>query len=194
MSIASSDNLEQYPNLLPHCHKIKPPLNDKAIDRVDQLLRRRDVAAFVMETVICNLGVLVPDKRFMTELRRLCRKYGTLFICDEVATGFGRTGRMFACEHFGIEPDILCMAKAITGGYAGMGATIVTDEVQRSIDGEYGAWSSYGWHPLGVDAAIANITYLIKHRDRLLKNVNARSEDFAARLAQMEFEEPATIR
>jgi acetylornithine/N-succinyldiaminopimelate aminotransferase len=66
-----------------------------------------------------------------------------------------------------IEPDILCLAKAITGGYAPLGATITTEKVTRSVGDEFSFYSTYGWHPFSVDAAIANIRYLMKHKTRL---------------------------
>ena len=68
--------------------------------QVETLLKKRDVAAFIMEPIICNLGAVVPKDEFVRGVRKLCTRYGTLFIADEVATGFGRTGRLFACEHF----------------------------------------------------------------------------------------------
>jgi adenosylmethionine-8-amino-7-oxononanoate aminotransferase len=83
-------------------------------DRVETVLKSREIAAVIMEPVICNLGVVVPQAAFMKALQRLCKHYGSLLIMDEVATGFGRTGKLFATEHFDIEPDILCLAKAIT--------------------------------------------------------------------------------
>jgi len=120
---------ETYPNLLPHCRQVKPPLDDRAADRVERLLKGEKVAAFIMEPVVCNLGVLIPSNEFMTRVRDACRKHGTLFVMDEVATGFGRTGKLFASEHFKLDPDVLCLAKAITAGYAPMGATLVTKAV-----------------------------------------------------------------
>jgi acetylornithine/succinyldiaminopimelate/putrescine aminotransferase len=194
LSVGASDNRRKFRNLLPNCRKIKPPLDHKAAERVEKLLRGRDVAAFIMEPVILNLGVLIPDREFMTALRELCTKYGTLLILDEVATGFGRTGKLFASEHFRIEPDIMTMAKAITGGYAGMGATITTEQIGRSVREEVSVYSTYGWHPLSVDAAIANLRQLKKHRARLLKHVNEMGDYFTARLSQMEFKSPATVR
>ena len=139
---------EAYPNLLAHCHHVEPPLDDRAADRVERLLKGEKVAAFVMEPVVCNLGVLIPSKEFMARVRGACRKHGTLFVADEVATGFGRTGKLFASEHFDLDPDVLCLAKAITAGYAPMGATIVTDEVAKAAG--VGFYSTYGWHPLSV--------------------------------------------
>jgi adenosylmethionine-8-amino-7-oxononanoate aminotransferase len=194
MSVASSDNREQFPNLLPHCRKVKPPLDAKAAERVDRLLRKRDVAAFIMEPVICNLGVQVPDAGFMSELQRLCKRYGTLLIADEVACGFGRTGKLFASEHFDLRPDMMCLSKAITGGYAGLGATVIADKVARSVRGEFGAWSTYGWHPLAVDVALANLRHILKHRTRLLANVERMGAYFAERLSRMKFRSPATVR
>lgn len=149
-SVGEGDR-ETYPNLLAHCHRVDPPLDDRAAEKVEWLLKGEKVAAFVMEPVVCNLGVLVPSQEFMTRVREACRKSGTLFVADEVATGFGRTGKLFASEHFGVEPDIMCLAKAITGGYAPMGATVVTAEVAEAAG--VGFYSTYGWHPLSVAAA-----------------------------------------
>ena len=179
---------------MPNCHKVKPPLDQKAADRVEKLLRGRDVAAFIMEPIILNLGVLIPDKEFMQTLRELCTKYGTLLILDEVATGFGRTGKLFASEHFEIEPDVMTMAKAITGGYAGMGATITTEEIGEAVREDVNIYSTYGWHPLSVDAAITNLKYIKKHQKRLLGKVAKMSDYFATRLSQMEFKDPVTLR
>ena len=194
LSIGATENKRKFKNLLPNCHKIKPPLDHKAAEKVERLLRGKDVAAFIMEPVILNLGVLIPNKEFMTTLRQLCTKYGTLLILDEVATGFGRTGKLFASEHFEIEPDIMTIAKAITGGYAGMGATITTEEIGKAVRDEVSIYSTYGWHPLSVDAAIANLRYIRKHKARLLKNVMEMSDYFMARLSQVEFKHPATVR
>src|SRR5688500_9922310 len=110
MSIGSSENRETFKNLLPNCRKIPRPLDHNALAKVETQLKKRDVAAFIMEPIICNLAALVPSGEFIRGVRELCTRYGTLFIADEVATGFGRTGKLFACEHFDLEPDILCMA------------------------------------------------------------------------------------
>ncbi|HUP50177.1 MAG TPA: aminotransferase class III-fold pyridoxal phosphate-dependent enzyme [Thermoanaerobaculia bacterium] len=81
----------------------------------------RDVAAFIMEPVGLSLGVSVPELAFMEGVQRLCRRYGTLLVMDEVATGFGRTGKMLASEHFEIEPDIMCLGKRSAAATAGWG-------------------------------------------------------------------------
>jgi 4-aminobutyrate aminotransferase-like enzyme len=193
MSIGASSNRETFKNLLPSCHKIEPPLDHKALRRVETLLKKRDVAAFIMEPIICNLGALVPDDEFVRGVRELCTRYGTLFIADEVATGFGRTGKLFACEHFDLEPDVLCMAKAITGGYGGLGAVITTPQIANAIKEDFGLYSTYGWHPLAVAAALANLRYLTRHKNKLLKNATQLGEYFQTRLSQMSFKGKATI-
>src|SRR3954467_14161678 len=194
MSIGASDSRETFLNLLPNCHKIDPPLDHRALGKVETLLKKRDVAAFIMEPIICNLGALVPENDFVRGVRRLCTRYGTLFIADEVATGFGRTGKLFACEHFDLEPDILCMAKAITGGYGGLGAVITTSKIAKAIKEEFGLYSPYGWHPRAVAAALANLRYLTRHRNKLLKNATELGQYFLTRLSQMSFKGKATVR
>ena len=193
MSIGAAQNRERFKNLLPNCHKVKPPLDRKALDKVETLLKKRDVAAFIMEPVICNLGALVPDREFVLGVRKLCTRYGTLFIADEVATGFGRTGKLFACEHFDLEPDILCVSKAITGGYGGLGAVITTAKIAGAIKGDFGLYSTYGWHPRAVAAALANLRYLRRHQNKLLRNTTQLGEYFLSRLARMTFKSKATI-
>lgn len=194
LSIGASSNRENYPNLLTNCLKIAPPLNRDALKKIERRLRRRDVAAFIMEPVSCNLNVLIPDDAFMTGLAKLCRRYGTLLIMDEVACGFGRTGKLFATEHFGIAPDIMCLAKAITGGHAPMGAVITTPAVAKSAEKEGSFYSTYGWHPIAVEAALTNIRYWIKHKNKLLAHVSAMSALFQERLSQIEFQQRASVR
>ena len=194
LSLGAPDNRRTPKNLLPNCRKLQPPLDRKAVARVERLLKGKDVAAFIMEPVILNLGVLIPEQEFMQALRELCTKYGTLLVLDEVATGFGRTGKLFASEHFGIEPDVMTVAKAITGGYAGMGATMTTDRIGNAVSDKVSAYSTYGWHPLSVASAIATLKYIRQHKRGLLGNVANMSDYFAKRMSQMEFRKPAAVR
>lgn len=175
-------------------HTLKPPLDERALDRLETLLHKRDVAAFIMEPVICNLGVVIPTREFMRGAGELCARYGTLFVADEVASGFGRTGKLFATEHYDLEPDILCMAKAITAGLAPMGATIMTDEVSEGLDDDFAFYSTYGWHPYAVEAAIANARYWKRHARALLDNVAARSAELEAGLGAVDFPRAAEVR
>ena len=194
MSVGGSDFRSWYKNLLPDCHKIKPPLDNRAADQLEAVLKTRDIAAFIMEPIICNLGVEIPEQGFMSRAQALCRKHGTLLIMDEVATGFGRTGKLFASEHFGIEPDIMCLAKGITGGYGGLGATLTTEEVAASMAYDFSFYSTFGWHPLSTASAIATIKYMVKHQKRLEKNADAMGRYFVERLSRMSFKCPAKIR
>ena len=189
ISVAASDGREPYPNRLSSCLTIAPPLGRRAAERLKNLLEKRDVAAFIMEPISCNLAVMVPEDDFMKRAQQLCRRYGTLFIADEVACGFGRTGKVFASEHFGLHPDILCMGKAITGGYAPMGATIVTQKVAKSVEDKVGFWSTYGWHPSSVDAAIATVRWVKRNARKLMRHVDEVSSYIAERLRAMNLEE-----
>jgi acetylornithine/succinyldiaminopimelate/putrescine aminotransferase len=195
LSIGSSENREQFKNLLPNCIKIKPPLDDSAADKVEGRLKKKDIAALIMEPVICNLGVMIPEHGFMKTVSTLCQRYGTLLIMDEVACGFGRTGKLFACEHFEVKPDVLCLAKAITGGYAPMGTCITTPKIANKVlKNGFQFYSSYGWHPLAVEAAIVTIRYWMKNKEKIFRNVTALSRCFTDRLSQMKFKKGATLR
>jgi acetylornithine/succinyldiaminopimelate/putrescine aminotransferase len=194
LSIGDSAKREQITNLLPHCYRVKPPLNEDKLAKIEGRLKKRDIAAFIMEPISINLGVLIPDARFMQGVQRLCKKYGTLLVADEVATGFGRTGKLFACEHFDLRPDIMCVAKAITGGLGGMGATLISASVARSMEEEGSFYSTYGWHPRSVAISIAALGYLTKHKNRLLRNAASLSDYFAERLAQIDFKQRASVR
>lgn len=194
MSIGSSNFRKHYSNLLPNCYKIKPPLNAKAAQEIEKLLKKGDVAGFIMEPIICNLGVLIPDHEFFDIVTKACKKYGTVLIIDEVATGFGRTGKMFACEHFGIEPDIMTMAKGITGGYGALGATIMTEEVAKGMDWPFSFYSTFGWLPISVESALATINYMLENKEKIFKNVAKVSEFFENRLKRIKFKYSAKVR
>jgi acetylornithine/succinyldiaminopimelate/putrescine aminotransferase len=195
LSIGSSENREQFNNLLPNCMKINPPLDNKAADKVEARLKNKDIAALIMEPIICNLGIMIPEHAFMKRITVLCRRYGTLLVMDEVACGFGRTGKLFASEHFEIQPDVLCLAKAITGGAVPMGACMTTAKIASKVmKNGFQFYSTYGWHPLAVEAAIANIRYWKQNKKKILGNVTAMSQRFTDRLSQMKFKKDATIR
>jgi acetylornithine/succinyldiaminopimelate/putrescine aminotransferase len=169
-------------------------LDNSAADRAIKLLKNKDIAALIMEPIICNLGVVVPEKVFMQKIQSACKKYGTLLIIDEVATGFGRTGKVFASEHYDLRPDIMCLAKGITGGYGGLGATIMTPEVAKSMEWDFSFYSTFGWHPLSVEVAIANIEFILQKKKILLNNTNRMGKYFEGRLRKMEFKYSPEIR
>jgi adenosylmethionine-8-amino-7-oxononanoate aminotransferase len=193
LSVGSGDR-RTLPNLLNNCYRIKPPLTRRSADRVETLLKRRDVAPLIMEPISINLGVLIPEKGFIERVDKLCRRYGTLFIADEVATGFGRTGKLFAIEHYNLQPDIMCLAKAITGGHSPMGAMLTTAAVGRSMEEKGSFYSTYGWHPLSVAAALATLRPLRERRESFLEYVNSLSRLFASHLASIAFRTTPKIR
>jgi acetylornithine/succinyldiaminopimelate/putrescine aminotransferase len=152
------------------------------------------VAAFICEPIICNLAVTIPTQEFFDIVQKACKKYGTLLIADEVATGFGRTGKMFASEHYNLQPDIMCLSKGLTGGFGALGTAIMTEEVAKSMEFHFSFYSTFGWHPLNVHAAIANLQYLLKNKEKFLKNAQVLSEYFKKRLEEMKFKYPPEIR
>src|SRR5207237_6388188 len=95
------------------------------LDALEAALRGEDVAVFIVEPVQGH-GPQFPPDHYLTGAQELCRRYGTLFCVDEVQTGFGRTGRMFALDHWGLEPDLLTVAKSLSGGYVPGGALLVS--------------------------------------------------------------------
>lgn len=194
MSVGMSYFRERYTNLLADCYKIKPPLDKTSALEVEKLLKKGDVAAYISEPIICNLGVVVPDQEYFDIVGRACKKYGTVFIVDEVATGFGRTGKLFASEYYGLEPDILCLGKGLTGGYAALGVAIMTEEIAKSLEFNFSFYSTFGWHPRNTVAALANVRYLVKHKETILKNVREMSTYFEERLRAMRFRHPTEIR
>src|SRR6185436_1926061 len=125
-----------------------PPLDATALRRIEAQLKAARRRRVRLEPISINLGVQIPDHDVIQRVRDIRRRYGTLFIADEVASGFGRTGRLFACEHFDLEPDMLCVAKAMSAGRAPIGAVIATAAIAKSMEGKDGTfYSTYGWHP-----------------------------------------------
>jgi adenosylmethionine-8-amino-7-oxononanoate aminotransferase len=115
------------------------------------------VAAMILEPIAQADGVQIPPPGYLERVREICRRYDVLLIADEVITGFGRTGEWFSVDHWGIEPDIMTMAKALTAGYIPLGATIASAEVRDAIDG-YADIHTYGGHPAAAVAALTAIS------------------------------------
>lgn len=124
---------------------------------------RGDIGAFLSEPIWTNVGLIIPPEGFYEAIQETCRKYDVLLVMDEVATGMGRCGKFFASDFWGLEPDIICLGKSFTGGYATMGATLVTEKVfkgSRSISD----YSTFGWMPNDLAAATRNVELLISRK------------------------------
>jgi len=174
--------------------RLGPPLDNTALDRLETRLKHRDVAAMIMEPIAMNLGVLIPETEFMEGLVPLCHRYGTLLILDEVATGFGRTGKLFASEYYDVEPDMMTIAKAATGGAAGIGGLLLREDLAETLEQDGNVYSTYGWHPLSVDVAIANVRWIKRNQSRLLRQVERTGAYFDERIRNMEFREEPELR
>ncbi|WP_227247341.1 aspartate aminotransferase family protein [Paraburkholderia caribensis] len=154
-----------------------------ALESKVEALGADNVAAFFCEPIQGSGGVIVPPVGWLKAMREACRKLGILFVADEVITGFGRTGPLFACEAEGVEPDLMTVAKGLTAGYAPMGAVLMSDAVYQGIaDGgdaaaPIGHGHTYSAHP--VSAAIGLEVMRLYHEGGLLANGIARAPRFA---------------
>jgi ornithine--oxo-acid transaminase len=137
------------------------PFDD--LDALEEELRREDVALFIVEPVL-GKGVVLPSDGYLSGAQALCRRYGTLFCLDEVQTGFGRTGRMFAAEHWGVDPDLMPVAKSLSGGYVPVGALLMSDTVYDavfdSLEHAFSHGSTFAPNDYATVAALATLREL----------------------------------
>jgi adenosylmethionine-8-amino-7-oxononanoate aminotransferase len=162
----------------PYCYRCSlgksyPTCKLACADSAEEVLRHRhnETAALIIEPLVQGAaGMLVQPPGYLARIRKLCTKYNVLLIADEVATGFGRTGTLFACEHESVAPDILCIAKGITGGYLPLAATLTTQEIYEGFFGEYREFRAffhghtYTGNPLACAAANASLLLFQKER------------------------------
>lgn len=140
----------------------------RALLALHRLLRtRRDVAAVMTEPVWTNAGCFIPPADFLPQVEALCREYNVLFIMDEVAAGMGRCGRWYASELWNLTPDIITLGKGLTGGYASLGATLVTNTVYKRAK-NIPHYSTFGWCLTDAAATLANIRFMEK--EQLVEN------------------------
>jgi adenosylmethionine-8-amino-7-oxononanoate aminotransferase len=147
------------------------------------------VAAFIAEPVQGAGGVIVPPADYFDRIREICTQYDVLFIADEVITGFGRTGRWFGLEHYGVAPDVLQFAKGVTSGYVPLGGVGVSDAIREVINGvpPDQRWMhafTYSGHPTCCAVALRNIDIL--ERERLVERAAAAGARLLARLHELE--------
>jgi len=152
-----------------------------------------EIAGVIVEPLVQGAaGILLQPEGYLRAARELCDRHGVLLICDEVATGFGRTGTMFACEQEGVSPDLMCLAKGITGGYLPLAATLTSEEIYEGFLGNYEEFKTffhghtYTGNPLACAAALANLDVFEQERtlERLQPKI-ALLEELLADVAAM---------
>jgi putrescine aminotransferase len=179
---------------------------------LEEKLKSGDVAAFIVEPIQGEGGIIVPPEGYLKSAQELCHRYGALLIVDEIQTGFGRTGKMFACEHEGVEPDIMCLAKSLGGGIMPVGAFIATGEVWNKAYGGIEKCllhtSTFGGNTRAMAAGLATLEFITRENlperaarlgDYLLSGLRRLQEKYAlikevrgrGLLLGIEFEQPA---
>ncbi len=160
------------------------------IEDIIQFEGPHTIAAVIVESVVGTNGVIIPPDGYMAGLRELCTKHGILLICDEVMSGFGRTGEWFAVNHWNVVPDIMTVAKGLTSAYVPLGATIVSDEIaQHFEDHPLFAGLTYNSHPVGCAAAVACIN--VYKEDHLIENARRLGAVLQTELRQIQERHPS---
>ena len=162
----------------PYCYRCPIGLdyqscNDACADEIERIIQLEGpetVIAVIAEPIIGGGGVIVPSDEYFPKIRKICDDYGLLLILDEVITGFGRTGKMFACEHWDVQPDLITLAKGLTSGYIPLGACVASTSVFNTFLGdsdenrEFSQVCTYGGHPVACAAGVANLNILQSER------------------------------
>jgi ornithine--oxo-acid transaminase len=168
--------------LLPNCTSI--PFNDLAA--LEQALMSRQIAAFIVEP-IQGKGVNMPSDDFLPNAAALCKRYGTLFVADEIQTGMGRTGRFLAVEHWNVEPDMVLLSKALSGGQVPVGALLtrkaIFDKIFDRMDRAVVHGSTFAKNDLAMVAGIATLEVL--KSEKLIENAAVRGQRLMDNLAAM---------
>jgi taurine--2-oxoglutarate transaminase len=158
----------------PYVYRAKQNFKDDAeaskyyLDQLEEQIQYEgadQIAAVVVESITGANGVIIPPDGYLQGLRALCDKYGILLVCDEVMAGFGRTGKMFSFEHWGIKPDIISFAKGVTCGYVQLGGIIISKEIAEYFNDKtflYGL--TYSGHSLACAAGVACVNYYKEHK------------------------------
>ncbi len=167
LTASRSSHRAHFSPLIPGVHHV--PYGIEGLSYLENVLFRHEVtptevAAIFVEPIQGEGGYIVPSQGFLPTLKELCQRHGILLVVDEIQSGFGRTGKMFACEHWGVEPDILCVAKGIASGMP-LGAMIARPEISMWTRGTHG--STFGGNPVACAAALATISLM---EDELIKN------------------------
>lgn len=178
----------------PYCYRCShlDDCGQQCLTRLEELVaaHHQELAALIVEPVMQGAaGMIAQPPGYLAKVREVTRQHNVLLIADEVAVGFGRTGAMFACEHEGVSPDLLCLAKGITGGYLPLAATLATDEVYQAFLGAFEEFKTffhghtYTGNPLGAAVGLASLDIFAK--DQVLAGLPAKTAQLAGRLEKM---------
>ena len=178
-SIFESSLLKQYYVSCPEDRNLYDRKTSKSLKQMENILKQKNsnIAGVIIEPILQGAGgmrIYHPD--YLKQLRKLCTRYDVLLILDEIATGFGRTGKLFGFNHANIIPDILCLGKSITGGYMSLAATVVSKKIAKSISnkepGIFMHGPTYMANPLACSIALANINLLFSYNwQKKVKNI-----------------------
>ena len=165
------------------------PYND--LIALEKALQDPNVAAFMVEPIQGEAGVVIPNEGYLTQVRALCTKYNVLFIADEIQTGLARTGKLLACDHEGVRPDILILGKALSGGVLPVSAVLADDFIMMNIQpGEHG--STYGGNPLACAVAMSALAVI--KEEKLAENAEAMGQLLRNELSKLNSPYIKTIR
>lgn len=180
-AISSSNDPSSYAGFGPYMPGfISVPYND--LTALEAVLQNPNVAGFMFEPIQGEAGVVIPDEGYLRGVRALCDQYRVLMIADEIQTGLGRTGRMLACDHEGVRPDILILGKALSGGTLPISAVLADDAIMLTIrPGEHG--STYGGNPLACAVATSSLQVLVE--EKMTENAASQGELFRRLLAEL---------
>lgn len=189
-AISSSTDPSSYHQFGPFMpgFELVPYNNIKALEKA---LQDPNVAAFMVEPIQGEAGVVIPDEGYLTKVRALCTQYNVLFIADEIQTGLARTGKMLACDHENVRPDILILGKALSGGALPVSAVLADDSIMMNIKpGEHG--STYGGNPLACAVAMAALEVL--KEESLAENAEKMGQLLRSKIAELNSPYIKTIR
>ena len=162
-----------------------------SIPALQNALQDKNVAAFLVEPIQGEAGVVVPDDGYLRKAADICREANVLFLADEIQTGLARTGKMLACDHENVRPDILILGKALSGGVLPVSAVLCDDEIMLTIKpGEHG--STYGGNPLACKVAITALQVL--KDEQMMENAAVQGAHFRKELTNLNSPHIATIR
>ncbi len=189
-AISSSTDASSYKGFGPYMPGFEiVPYND--LPALEKALQDPNVAAFMVEPIQGEAGVLVPDEGYLKGIRSLCTEYNVLFIADEIQTGLARTGKMLACDHEDVRPDIIILGKALSGGILPVSAVLADDEIMMTIKpGEHG--STYGGNPLACAVAMEALQVL--KDENMAANAEAMGQLFRTQLIKLNSPVIKTVR